>query len=271
MNVKKLFLNLYIWPAMLIVSAISIAVVLPLGLLILPFITSKSNSQIIRNGIRIYGWMLVRILPFMAPVTVEDRSGGFTTPVIFTANHNSSVDPYLFGMLPFENAFVTTWPFKIPFYNVVMKIAQYIDANRGWDHVETQGLELLDSGCSLILWPEGHRSRDGKLARFRNGAFHLALKSGRPIVPVCILGSFKLLPPGSRLLTPSRVKMVLLPPIIPSGSAENNEDVKKLKNRVKDSIAAEQDRQQLFTPEPAKAAGRFADYSTHRSTAGTNG
>lgn len=239
MSLKKLFLNLYIWPAFFIVSVISIALVLPLLLIISPFNKKRPVNQTIRNGIRVYGWVLVRVLPFMAPVTVIDKSGGFSTPVIFTANHNSSIDPYLFGMLPFEMAFVTTWPFKIPFYSYVMRLAQYIDATRGWDHVEDQGLKLLETGCSLILWPEGHRSRDGRIARFRNGAFHLALKSGRPIVPVCILGTFKLMRPGSRFLTPSRVKIILLPPIPPVGDAEDPDDVKKLKLLVKDVITAE--------------------------------
>jgi hypothetical protein len=52
----------------------------------------------------------------MAPVTVESRTGKFPTQSILVPNHSSAIDPYLFGALPIENAFVTSWPFKIPVY-----------------------------------------------------------------------------------------------------------------------------------------------------------
>ncbi|MFC1523187.1 lysophospholipid acyltransferase family protein [Thermodesulfobacteriota bacterium] len=236
---KKFLLNLYIWPASALITVLGIVLVIPPALLYSAISRKNTLHQVTRKGIRLYGKVLVQIMPFMAPVTVEDRSGGFTTPVIFTANHNSSIDPYIFGLLPYEMAFVTTWPFKIPFYNLMMHLARYINATKGWDHVETEGKKLLNDHCSLILWPEGHRSRDGDLKRFRNGAFHLALSSGRPIVPVCIKGSFKFLPPGNRLLSPARIKMVLLPPILPCGNADDPEHVKRLKDQVKNSIAEE--------------------------------
>jgi 1-acyl-sn-glycerol-3-phosphate acyltransferase len=102
----------------------------------------------------------------------------------------------------------------------------------------------LTRGCSLIIWPEGHRSRDGRLRRFKNGAFQLALATGRPIVPVCILGSRKMMPPGSRLLTPARIRMILLPPIMPVGDPADPVAVRTLRKTTRDAIArvlAEQD------------------------------
>ena len=175
----------------------------------------------------------------MATVTVEDFSCGIRPPVIFVANHNSSIDPYLFGMLPFENAFVTSWPFRIPVFNWVMRLALYINSNDGWEAVRRRGEKLLASGCSLIFWPEGHRSRDGRLARFKNGAFRLACNTGTSIVPVCILGTDHLMPPGSRFLTPSMVKMVILPPIIPKKGGDNPDCIRVLKDQARESIATE--------------------------------
>lgn len=233
---KKLLLNLYYWPLFLLVTVIGFGIspLLLLGNLLLP----QPTDRMIRRSIRVYGWFLIRVIPFMAPPILDDRTGGFAKPAIFTPNHNSSIDPYLFGLLPLDNAFVTSWPFHIPFYNLFMFLAGYIDSTRGWDHVEKQGKKLLDQGCSLIIWPEGHRSRDGRLRRFKNGAFQLALATGRPIVPVCILGSREMLPPGQRLLNPARIRVVLLPPIIPAGSADNPEDIMALREQVRAAIAA---------------------------------
>ena len=196
-------------------------------------------DRLARLSIRVYGWVLIRVVPFMAPVVLEDRSGGFPKPAIFIPNHNSSIDPYLFGMLPMDNAFITSWPFKIPFYNFFMRLAGYINSTNGWEHVQREGTKLLESGCSLIIWPEGHRSRDGKLRRFKNGAFQLALATGRPIVPVCIVGSRKMLPPGKRFLSPARIRIILLPTLMPSGNSNNPDDIRSLKDRTREAIAEE--------------------------------
>jgi len=209
---------------------------LMLGNMVLP---RMPVDRLARLSIRIYGWVLIRIVPFMAPVILEDRSGGFPKPVIFIPNHNSSIDPYLFGILPMDLAFVTSWPFKIPFYNFFMRLAGYINSTNGWEHVQREGNRLLESGCSLVIWPEGHRSRDGRLRRFKNGAFQLALATGRPIVPVCVVGSRQMLPPGQRFLSPARIRVILLPAIMPSGSNDNPDDIRSLKDRTKGAIAAE--------------------------------
>jgi 1-acyl-sn-glycerol-3-phosphate acyltransferase len=251
---KKILLNLYYWPMLLMVTIIGIIVApgLLLGNMIFP---RMPVARLARLSVRIYGWILIRVVPFMAPVVLEDRSGGFPKPAIFIPNHNSSIDPYLFGMLPMDTAFVTSWPFKIPLYSFFMRLAGYIDSTNGWEHVQRAGTRLLESGCSLIIWPEGHRSRDGRLRRFKNGAFQLALAANRPIIPVCIVGSRQILAPGKRLLSPARVKVILLPAIMPSGSSDNPEDIMSLKTRTKEAIGTEMDKHAPFfqstaTPEP---------------------
>lgn len=235
---KKALLNLYFWPLFGLISVVAFAG-LPLLLLANRLVIRQPMDVFIRRGVRIYGWILVRVVPFMAPVRVEDKSGTLELPAIFVANHNSAVDPYLFGALPYENAFVTTWPFKIPFYKYVMGMARYINANAGWDQVLREGRKLMERGSSLIIWPEGHRSRDGRLRRFRNGAFRLAVQTGRPIVPVCIKGTYKLLPHGRRLLTPSRISMVVLPPIYPEPQDRTADAVRLLKQKTLAAMTCE--------------------------------
>lgn len=236
---KKLLLNLYFWPFFFLITLIGICLI-PFAFTVNRLIGLQSYHRLLRRGIRGYGWILVRLLPFMGPVTLIDKSGGLPCPAIYVANHSSSVDPYLFGSLAVENVFVTSWPFKIPVFKWIMRDAQYIDSNKGWDVIRNQAAQLLAHDCSLIIWPEGHRSRDGRMTRFKNGAFYLSCLTNTPIIPVCIKGSGTLMPPGSRLLTPARVSLTLLPPVFPDGAAEDVEYIKKFKAKVKEMIFAEQ-------------------------------
>jgi len=237
MRLKKFFLNIYFWPAFAVVTLAALL----LFVLLLPcylLFARRCVPSALRRGIRVYGWVLIRIVPFMAPVKIEDHTGDIPYPVIYTPNHFSSVDPYLFGLVPREIAFITSWPYRIPIINRIMRLAGYIDAEKGWKEVQEQGCKLIKAGCSLLIWPEGHRSRDRSMGRFRNGAFQLACRTRTPVVPVCIVGSNRLLPPHSRLLTPQKVKIVLLPPVHPPHGEGPNE-VYELKKKIRKSIAKE--------------------------------
>ena len=236
--IKKFLLNLYIWPLFSVVTLVII--------LLIPFIWLGNRvtlrvpvSRAFRLGIRIYGLILVRWIPFFAPVRLQDRSGGMPETGIYVANHNSALDPYCYGVLSGEYAFLTSWPFGIPFYRWVMKKAQYLNAAWDWNTLLEKSVQLLENGCSLIIWPEGHRSRNGELGKFKNGAFRLACETGYPIVPVCITGTYKLMPPESRLLTPSRVRVTVLPPHYPPAGVSGRIAVQELSDRVRETLAKE--------------------------------
>lgn len=236
---KRFLLNLWFWPVFVVLTAI--------GLLLVPILSAANAVTFrypvgrgVRIGVRLYGRGLIRSIRWAAPVTVEDRSGGLRLPVVFVANHYSSADPYLFGMLPFEMAFVTSWPFRIPVYRWIMGLAGYLDTAHGWERLVNKGMRLLATGCSLIVWPEGHRSRDGRLRRFRNGAFRLAVQAGCPVVPVCICGTDRFLPPGRRMLNPAAVTFVVLPPLVAAREAGDEEAaVRDLRDRAYTAIRDE--------------------------------
>ena len=228
---KRLILTIYFWLMFFTVTSFGL-LILPLFLLVYIGFLRRTVDFSVRWAICIYGWILVKVVPFLAPVKVEYRNKGFPLPAIFVPNHNSAIDPYLFGSLLTDVCFVTTWAFKIPVYSYFMRLANYIDATEGWENVYQKGAAVLRSGASLIIWPEGHRSRDGRLGRFKNGAFALSVKTGYPLLPVCILGSGEFLPPGKRLITPSLVKMVLLDPIYPNLQNDPEREIIRLRNTV---------------------------------------
>ncbi len=127
---------------------------------------------------------------------------------------------------------MTSWPFKIPVYNFFMRLAGYANAANGWEEVCRKGKQLLAGGSSVTIWPEGSRSRNGSLGRFKNGAFSLAVEAKVPIVPVCILGSAKVLSPGERFLNPARVKLKVLAPEYPDATLSGDEQKRELRHRV---------------------------------------
>ena len=246
-RLKKFFFNLYFLPFFVLITALALVLV-PLLRLINALVLKRPEDSAFRRGIRLYGFLLSRLVAVFLPIRVEDKSGGLPDTAIFVANHTSAVDPYCFGLLGHESAFLTSWPFTIPVFKWVMKKAGYLDARKGWETLSRKGADLLARGCSLIIWPEGHRSRDGRLAPFRNGAFRLACETGYPIVPVCIIGAGQMLPPGSRLLTPVPLKMILLPPCrpqVPGGELERK-TVVAMKKKVFRQLQSELDYQQRF-------------------------
>lgn len=231
-KIKQYMLNAYYWLMFVIVTLVFF-IILPLFIFIsIAFLKRKLDSAL-RRGIVVYGWILVTIVPFFAPVEVDSRAEKLPFPAIIVANHSSAVDPFLFGTLLIDAGFIATWPFKIPVYGMLMRLAGYVSANDGWEKVCRKSVSVLESGASLIIWPEGHRSRDGRLGRFRNGAFTLAVKTGFPILPVCIIGSGEFLPPGRRLMVPNRIKLVLLDPLYPDVRANQEEEIIKLRKKAK--------------------------------------
>lgn len=241
--VKKIFLNLYFWPLFALVT-LFFAFGIPLFSLTAFLQPGKSIASFFRRGITKYGWTVCRLIPFMAPVQLDDRAGRLTRPVIYVANHLSSVDPYCFGVVAAEYGMFTSWPFKIPVFNGMMKFAEYVDTRRGWDTISIQAHKLLAGGCSLIIWPEGHRSRNGRLGEFQRGAFRLAFEANCPVVPVCFIDTDKLLAPGCRFLSPARPKVVLLPPLWPDTRLDKRKAIKQLCHDSRQIIAQEIERHQ---------------------------
>ncbi len=234
-KIKQYLLNFYYWCMFVIVTVLFFSI-LPLYLLVSIIFLKRKIDAALRRGIVVYGWILVTIVPFFAPVEVEFRTGKMRFPAIVVANHSSAVDPFLFGALLIDACFIATWPFKIPVYGILMRLARYVSASEGWEKVCQKCAAVLESGTSVIIWPEGHRSKDGRMGRFRNGAFSLAVKTGFPIVPVCIVGSGKFLPPGKKMMSPSRIKLILLDPIYPDIHNDQEEEIIRMRKAAKSVI-----------------------------------
>ncbi|MBW2647141.1 MAG: 1-acyl-sn-glycerol-3-phosphate acyltransferase [Deltaproteobacteria bacterium] len=142
---------------------------------------------------------------------------------IYMANHQSMYDiPALQGHLTVQFRWLAKIElFSIPFFGHAMSRAGYIQIDRSNRRAAFQSIgkaaERIQGGASVVVFPEGSRSKDGNLKPFKKGGFVLALKSKQPIVPVTILGSRSILPKGSLEVQPGKIIVRVHPPIDTTG------------------------------------------------------
>jgi 1-acyl-sn-glycerol-3-phosphate acyltransferase len=140
-------------------------------------------------------------------------------PVILMSNHQSLYDILvLLSSLPLQFAFLAKESlFKIPILGWHMSRAGYIPIDRGnsRDGVRSllEGVKKIQAGTSVVIFPEGTRSLDSKVALFRMGGFVMAIKSGVPIIPITINGTGKVVKKGGKKFSPHKIKVIIDSPI----------------------------------------------------------
>jgi 1-acyl-sn-glycerol-3-phosphate acyltransferase len=163
----------------------------------------------------------------------------FTRNYVYVSNHASLLDiPAVIAGVPDQIRLVYKKELeKIPVFGWGLKWGSYIGIDRGnraeaMRSIEEAARKIRD-GASAFLYAEGTRTLDGKLQPFKRGAFHLAVRSGVPVVPLTINGTFSILPKHSLGINPGTVELVLDDPI-----AVNPEGGKEEEFRVMDLVHA---------------------------------
>jgi 1-acyl-sn-glycerol-3-phosphate acyltransferase len=158
---------------------------------------------------------------------------------VFVANHQSIYDiPILFWSLPFQLRIIAKESLgNIPFLGWHLRRAGHmlVDRRHPGRKIFSWASRLTSSGLSLIVFPEGTRSRDGRVARFKGGSFYLALEAGLPVVPISVVGSRHVMPKGRLTTYPGDVRLVVHEPIDTRGLAGS--DAKEFGERVRRIIA----------------------------------
>ena len=141
---------------------------------------------------------------------------------LYVMNHTSALDgPVAVGALPhpfcgIENA----GHLLLPGYGWLMRLANAIPVHKGIGRTAkliNAAKDRVTRGISILAFPEGHRTVDGKVRPFRKGVFFMARAVGIPIVPVAVRGLRRVLPKGTLLLTPGKVEVYIGPPIETEG------------------------------------------------------
>lgn len=167
-----------------------------------------------------------------------------TGGVLFVANHQGNFDiPILIGHVPRDKGFIAKAELlNFPFLNKYMKYIDCIfidrkDARQSLIAMD-KAAENLKEGHSLVIFPEGTRSADGTIGKFKPGSLKLALKAGVPIVPITLNGSMNIMPKGSSLIGSASVKVVIAPPIL--YEEYNGMDSNEIAQKVRSIIVSNQ-------------------------------
>jgi 1-acyl-sn-glycerol-3-phosphate acyltransferase len=160
--------------------------------------------------------------------------------VVFISNHQGNFDiPILMGYINKPKAFIAKIETrKLPLVSTWMKHMKcvFMDRNDIRQSVQAinEGVDLLKQGYSMVIFPEGTRSKGETMGEFKQGSFKLATKAGVPIVPVAIKGSYKMMEEKG-FIRPASVEVIISKPISTEGLTR--EELQQLPDRVKEIIS----------------------------------
>lgn len=162
---------------------------------------------------------------------------------VFVPNHQSYADIFLiYGYLGHNIKWVQKQELrKIPFVGKACEIAGHIYVNqssyKSMRETIVKAKGQLSNGASIVMFPEGARTKTGKMDKFRRGAFIIAQEMKLPVVPITVNGPFDVMRRGSLLLTPAKLELVIHEPI-PTENLDENEIV-ELMNKCRDIVHSE--------------------------------
>jgi 1-acyl-sn-glycerol-3-phosphate acyltransferase len=159
-------------------------------------------------------------------------------------NHQSNFDiPVLLGCLPVQFRWLAKAElFKIPIFGRGMRSAGYISIDRfnqksAFESI-SQAAQRIKGGVSVMIFPEGTRSTDGKIRPFKKGGFVLAVDAGVPIIPVVLHGTRAIMPKGRLRINHGQVVMDILSPVDTTGYTRDTKDelIEQVRNIICDKF-----------------------------------
>ncbi|MCE5346921.1 MAG: 1-acyl-sn-glycerol-3-phosphate acyltransferase [Bacteroidales bacterium] len=197
--------------------------------LVLPF----DRERAVTHWLLIYqGLILSRLLPIWN-INIEGREKAVRgTTYVIISNHQSILDVILLNCLRYKFKWISKIEnVTVPVLGWYLRMADYITVNRGDEESKTEMLEksyrCLKRGISIMMFPEGTRSRDYEIGVFKRGAFELAIQAEVPILPVLIDGTGGVLPKhGVIFCSGHHVRIRVLDPVNPASfNTENPYDL----------------------------------------------
>ena len=190
---------------------------------------------------RAWSWLILATTGVDVTVQGLDRIVAGKT-YVFVANHQSIYDiPVLFWSIPFQLRIIAKDSLgRFPMLGPHLKRTGHMLVDRshpdksrifGW------AARLTSHGLSLIIFPEGTRSRTGRLGKFKGGSIMLAMQAGLPLVPISVVGSRHVMKKGELTTKPAHVTVIVHDPIATASDTEpSTSEVRVLADRVREII-----------------------------------
>ncbi len=164
---------------------------------------------------------------------------------LYMANHQSNLDPPLLAGVQPANAamMVKASLMRIPIFGLAMRLGRCVPVERsGRLESAKQSLraasEVLRSGLSITIFPEGTRSENAQLLPFKKGPFFLAMQTGVPVVPVTISGTGAMLGKGSQRLRPGTARVFFHAPLDPRNFGSREELLEAVRAAIASALPA---------------------------------
>jgi 1-acyl-sn-glycerol-3-phosphate acyltransferase len=198
---------------------------------------------------RAWSWLILKTTGVRVEVEGLERVVRGTT-YVFVSNHQSIYDiPVIFASLPYQLRIISkaslAW-FPVLGWHLRRGGHLFVDRRRP-DRAGILGRwrALVSEGLSLLIFAEGTRSWEGRVARFKAGSFLLAIEAGLPIVPLAVIGTRQVMPKGRLRTEPASVRLIVHDPIHPPAiAAPTPRDAKVLADRVHAIVAEAVDKLQ---------------------------
>ncbi|HEY0770661.1 MAG TPA: 1-acyl-sn-glycerol-3-phosphate acyltransferase, partial [Sphingobacteriaceae bacterium] len=186
-----------------------------LVLKLIPF--GKRNVRLLDHSLlSFYTRLLVTLAPQLKVKMVGFNNEIFARSSVIIANHTSFLDILLTTMLHPKLILLTNkWVWNSPVFGGVVRLADYYPVMEGAEDSIDRVKDRVKEGYSIVVFPEGTRTSDGKMKRFHKGAFYMAEVLGLPIQPLIIHGADDSIPKSTIYLNSGYITLKFLPPIEP--------------------------------------------------------
>lgn len=160
-------------------------------------------------------------------------------PAVYASNHESALDIWvIFRTVPRNGLrfLAKAELFRIPVFGWYLRLARFVEVDRRHHARAVEALQqagrIVRGGTSLAVFPEGTRSRDGRVQPFKKGPFVVAMEAGVPVVPIAIAGAAELNPKGLVAVRPGRIRVAVGAPLTPADFPDKSALLREVRARI---------------------------------------
>jgi len=236
--ISRTLWSIWAWFALGVTVFVMVPIVAVIRLVTMPFDPGAYQAGRMFRRIAVVHQKLNPLWTFSVSGDVPDDP---RRPYVVVANHESFVDILLISHVPMEMKWMSKSEFfKFPFVGWGMRMVGDIRLDRGDKKAGVQALkdcrDRLDKRVSVMVFPEGTRSKSGELQEFKTGAFRLAIQAGAPVLPIAVLGARDALIKHDWRFGRSHAEARVLAPIPTDGLTKH--DVAALTEQARNAIAS---------------------------------
>jgi len=225
-----------------------VAAVILVGVCLITILVARHIFNKPASYCRKYPSIVSRLICRLAGVRVNIIDAHHLNPsqaYVFCGNHTSQFDIFSFyGYIPHPvHGLGKQELFSIPVFGHAVRAVGHIPIDRTKGRAAMNSLlraaKKIKSGASVLIFPEGTRSKDGKLLPFKGGGMLLAIKAGVPIVPIAFCGSYEVLPKNTLLARPGTITLTIGKPVETTGYSikDRNRVAKEIRSIIQSMLS----------------------------------